>query len=220
MIRALVFDFDGLILDTETPLVEAWVQLHAEHGVPCDRDHVRGVVGHVGIAFDPWAGFGARADRPALDHAYRTRARALIAQQPVLPGVQGLLRAARDRGLRVAIASNSDHEHVEGHLDRVGLRHEFDAICCIDDVAAGKPEPDLYLLATRTVGVAPHAAIAFEDSVPGHIAAKRAGLHTVVVPNPSTVHCTFAHADLRLPSLAHTTLEALLAHFGAAASLS
>lgn len=220
MIRALIFDFDGLILDTETPLVEAWVQLHAEQGVPCDRAHAREVVGHVGVTIDLWAGFGPGADRLALDRVYRTRARTLIAQQSVLPGVENLLRAARARGLRIAIASNSDHEHVEGHLERLALRNWFDAVCCIDDVGAGKPEPDLYLLATRTVDVAPHAAIALEDSVPGHTAAKRAGLHTLVVPNPSTAHCTFAHADLRLPSLAHTTLDELLAHFGATASLS
>jgi HAD superfamily hydrolase (TIGR01509 family) len=217
MIRALVFDFDGLIVDTETPLVEAWVQLHVEHGVPCDRAHAHGVVGHVGVQFDQWAGFGPQADRVALDLAYRAKARALIAQQTVLPGVCDLLRAARARGLRIGIASNSDHEHVEGHLQRMGLHQEFEVFCCIDDVAAGKPAPDLYELAVRKLGATPAAAIAFEDSVPGHTAAKRAGLHTVVVPNPSTLHCAFPHADLRLPSLAHTTLESLLSRFSAAA---
>ncbi|HEY0944980.1 MAG TPA: HAD family phosphatase [Opitutaceae bacterium] len=217
MIRALVFDFDGVIVDTETPLVEAWVELHAEHGIACDRAHAREVVGHVGVTFDLWAGFGARADRAALEQAYRLRARALITQQPVLPGVCELLRAARARGLRIAIASNSDHAHVDGHLDRLGLRTWFDAVCCVDDVAAGKPAPDLYLLATRILDAPPGAAIAFEDSVPGHTAAKRAGVHTVVVPNPSTAHCRFPYADLQLPSLAHTSLDALLARFSAAA---
>lgn len=216
MIRALVFDFDGLIVDTETPIVEAWAQLHAEHGIACDRAHAHGIVGHVGVDFDQWVAFGPRADRATLDAAHRTRARKLIEQQPILPGVHDLLREAHARGLRIGLASNSDHAHVEGHLQRIGLHRFFEVFCCIDDVATGKPAPDLYQLALRKLGATPSAAIAFEDSLPGHTAAKRAGLHTVVIPNPSTAHCTFAYADLQLPSLAHTTLDALLTRFRAA----
>lgn len=215
MIEALVFDFDGLIVDTETPLIDAWVALHAEHGLPCDRARAHGVVGHVGIDFDPWSAFPAAHDRVALEREYRRRTRQLTNAQPVLPGVVELLAAAHARGLGIAVASNSPHEHVERHLDRLNLRRFFRTIRCIDDVQNGKPAPDVYLAAAAALGAGVRAAIAFEDSVPGHVAAKRAGLHCVVVPNPSTVHCDFPHADLRLPSLAETTFDELHARFSA-----
>ncbi len=217
MISALVFDFDGLIVDTETPLVDAWVDLHTEHGLPHRRELAHGVVGHVGIDFDPWAAFPSSSDRVELEQEYRRRTRLLTNRQPVLPGIMELLEEARKRGLGLAVASNSDHAHVERHLDRLSLRSYFSAIRCIDDVAAGKPAPDVYLAALKVLGADPAAGIAFEDSVPGHVAAKRAGMHCVVVPNPSTAHFEFPHADLKLASLAHTTFDELLATFSARA---
>ncbi len=213
MIQALVFDFDGLIVDTETPLVDAWAEVHARHNVACDRSLLFGVVGHVGIDFDPWTAFGPAVDRTILEGDYRQRARFLTRQQPVLPGVESLIAAARARGIALGVASNSDHAHVESHLARLGLLDAFDAIRCIDDVTAGKPAPDVYLAALSALGAEAARSVALEDSVPGHLAAKRAGLHCVVVPNPSTAHFEFPHADWRLPSLAHTTFDDLLARF-------
>lgn len=213
MISALVFDFDGLIVDTETPLVEAWVELHSEHGLPYDLARAHGVVGHVGIDFDPWSAFPARHDRIELEREYRRRTRLYTNRQPVLPGVMALLDEARRRGIGLAVASNSDHTHVERHLDRLALRPYFSAIRCIDDVAAGKPAPDVYLAALKSLDANPAASIAFEDSVPGHVAAKGAGMACVVVPNPSTAHFDFPHADLRLASLADTTFDELLERF-------
>lgn len=213
MIQALVFDFDGLIVDTETPLVDAWEAVHARHGVACNRSVLFGAVGHVGIDFDPWAAFGPSADRQVLEDEYRRHARSLTWSQPLLPGVAELLAEAGARGTRLGVASNSPRTHVEGHLARVGLLDRFDVIRCIDDVTAGKPAPDLYLAAVAALDVAPGRAVAFEDSVPGHVAAKRAGLACVVVPNPSTAHCEFPHADWRLTSLAEVTFEALAARF-------
>jgi len=217
MIQALVFDFDGLIVDTETPMVEAWVAVHAQHGVACDRAVLHDIVGHVGQGFDAWAAFDPVFDRTTLDLAYRRQARQLIEQQPVLPGVKELISAARDRGLALGVASNSDHDHVEGHLARLGLLAQFEAIRCIDDVAQGKPAPDVYLAALAALDADPARTVAFEDSVPGHLAAKRAGLHCVVVPNPSTVHFDFPAADWKVPSLAHATFDALVARFGSPA---
>lgn len=215
MIQALVFDFDGLIVDTETPLVDAWEAVHARRGIACDRTVLFGVVGHVGIDFDPWAAFGPSADREALEAEYRRHARSLTWSQPLLPGVEPLLQEARARGLRLGVASNSPRSHVEGHLGRLGLLGRFDAIRCIEDVTAGKPAPDLYLASVAALGAEPGRTIAFEDSLPGHLAAKRAGLRCVVVPNPSTAHHEFPHADWRLASLVEATVEALSARFAA-----
>lgn len=213
MIRALVFDFDGLILDTESALIAAYADVHAAHGVPFDEAaHLRSV-GHADYAFDPWHAFEKRVDRLALETERRTCNRQRDLALPILPGVVALLDAARARGLHTALASNSRHEHCDKHLARLGLLPQFDFLACREDVASPKPEPDLYKLVLNRFGLRGHEAIAFEDSHTGSLAAKRANLWCVVCPGPSTAHHDFAHADLRAPSLAAVTLDALLARF-------
>ena len=109
------------------------------------------------VAFDPWAAFGPDADRAALETEHRRLSRELTALQPILPGVLAGLQEARTRGLKLAVASNSSHEHVDRHLTRLGLRALFDLACCREDVAAGKPAPDLYHLVIRRLGDDPKA---------------------------------------------------------------
>jgi len=210
MLRALIFDFDGLLVDTETVLIDAWVQLHTEDGLTCDRGTLHHIVGHTDVVYDYWAAYAPEIDRTALETRYRATARALTLAAPPLPGALALLNAARAAGLKIGLASNSTHHHVEGHLAHRDMLGFFDTIACRDDVTIGKPEPDVYLAALRGLGVSAHESIAFEDSVPGHVAAHRAGLRVVVVPNPSTVHCEFAHSTIKLHSLAETSLQALL----------
>lgn len=216
MIKAMVLDFDGLIVDTETAYIDCWAELHAEHGLACRRDDAHAVVGHVGVEFDPWAGFGQDCDRASLERECRERARARTSLQPILPGVQELLGAAREAGIALGVASNSSRSYVEAHLERLKLRPFFAAVRGFDDVPRGKPEPDVYQAVMKALHVAPAASIAFEDSVPGHLAAKQAGLHCVVVPNPSTAHCEFLRADLILPTLAHVSCAQLCARFSSA----
>ncbi len=214
MIRALVFDFDGLILDTETPLIDAWAALHERAGLPYARTDAHRIVGHVDVDFDPWSAFGPGTDRAALDAAHRQLSRELTALQPVRPGVLTCLHEAGARGLKLGVASNSGHEHVDRHLTRLGLRARFDLICCREDVAAGKPAPDLYLRAIRQFGIAPSEAIAFEDSTAGTLSARAAGLWTVAVPNPSTGQHDLGAAHVVLASLADLPLAQLLDRFG------
>jgi HAD superfamily hydrolase (TIGR01509 family) len=218
MIRALIFDFDGLIIDTETPLIDAWAALHERAGHAYSRADAHRLVGHVEIDFDPWTAFGPAADRAALEAEHRRLSRDLTARQPILPGVLACLQEARAFGLQVAVASNSSREHVDRHLSRLGLNLFFALTCCREDVAAGKPAPDLYFRAIQRFGVAPAEAIAFEDSSAGTIAARAAGLWTVAVPNPSTHHHDFSAAHLVLSSLADTPLAQLLDRFAGAGS--
>lgn len=214
MIRALIFDFDGLILDTETPLIDSYAELHARHGVPFDRTAFLRSVGHADYAFDPWHGFSPHADRAALEAERRTRKDELLLQQQVLPGVATLLEAARARGLHLGVASNSQHDWVEPHLRRLGLHAFFTFFACRGDTPSPKPEPDLYRLVLQHFGLRGHEAIAFEDSHTGVTAAKRANCWVVAVPNSSTAHHDVSAADLQAHALSEVTLDDLMARFG------
>ncbi|HEY1765224.1 MAG TPA: HAD-IA family hydrolase [Opitutaceae bacterium] len=214
MIRALILDFDGLILDTETALIEAYGDVYAAHGIIFDRAIFAASVGHADYAFDPWSPFGPKADQESLEAQRRAFNRSRNDLQPVLPGVSALVAEATRSGLRLGMASNSTHDHVDGHLARLGLLASFDFVACREDVPAPKPAPDLYRLVLNTFDLPGEAAIAFEDSHTGIVSAKRAGLWVVAIPNPSTGHHDLSGADLRLASLAETRLADLLARFG------
>ena len=218
MIRALVFDFDGLIVDTETPLIDAYGTVHAIHGVPFDRALFIRNVGHADYTFDPWHGFSPHADRAALEVKRRACKDELLAQQPVLPGIVELLDAGRAAGLKLGLASNSEHAWVEPHLARVGLLDRFAFLACREDVPSPKPEPDLYKLVLNHFGLRGHEAIAFEDSHTGSTAAKRANLHVVAIPNSSTLHHDFSHVDLCVSSLLDVTLSQLITRFAPTAA--
>lgn len=213
MIQAFIFDFDGLILDTETPIIEAWQQLHTQAGLTCDPREALDLIGEVDHEFDPWRLFPVHIDRIHLENEHRTLTRALTRQQPLLPGVRERIEEARALGLKLAVASNSSHRHVDGHLQRLELFEYFATTRCRDDVARGKPEPDVYLAVVAALGIQPSEAVAFEDSKAGIIAAKRAGLQAVAVPNHCTRHHDFSQADLRLASLAEATLGELVKRF-------
>ncbi|MEO6995183.1 MAG: HAD-IA family hydrolase [Lacunisphaera sp.] len=214
MIRALVFDFDGLILDTETALIDALELVHHHAGKTFSRHLAHEAVGRASIHFDEWAAFGAGANRAELDREFQQIQKAITAKLAVLPGVLNCLNHARQAGLRIGLASNSGHAHVEGHLARLGLTSSFDYLRCIEDVPAGKPAPDLYRAVIEEFGVTGNEAIAFEDSEHGALAAKRAGLWCVAVPGPSSANHDLAHADLILKSLADQPLQTLLKKFG------
>lgn len=214
MIRALVLDFDGLVIDTESALIQAYAEVHAEHGHPFDAAAHRHAVGHVDYAFDPWSAFPAEADRDALEAERRRRNLLINASLEPLPGVTALLAAAAAAGLPMAIASNSSRGHVDGHLRRLGLRDHFQGLACRGEAPSPKPEPDLYRLAVNQLGVRAAEAVAFEDSQTGTLAAHRAGLKVVAVPGPCTAHHDFALAHLKLGSLAELGLDELLARLG------
>jgi HAD superfamily hydrolase (TIGR01509 family) len=215
MIRAFIFDFDGLILDTETALISAYGDVHAARGVPFDRPLFARSVGHADYAFDPWRAFGRPADRDALDLERKAFHRARSEELEILPGVVDLIVGAQAAGLRIGLASNSGHEHVDGHLARIGLLDNFDFVACREDVRAPKPEPDLYRLVLEHFGIRPREAVAFEDSHAGTLAARRAGVWVVAVPNSSTGHHDFGNADLRVASLADCRVADLMARFAA-----
>ena len=150
---------------------------------------------------------GRSFDRVDLEQACNTRWLELMTTQPVLPGIAACVLSAQNRGWKLAIASSSTRKWVTRNLQKFGLFNAFDAICTSDDVTAVKPDPALYLLALERLGVRAEEAIAFEDSPNGILAAKRAGIFCVAVPNPLTKDLPLELADRRLHSLEEFDLD-------------
>ena len=214
MIRGLIFDFDGLILDTETPVFQSWQELFQEQGCQLSLSDWADDIGRAEATFDFLVHLehqlGRPVDRETLSAPRREREAQLIDQQPVRHGVREYLDRARQLGLKLGVASSSPCEWVTGHLSRLGLYEFFDCIRGADDVLATKPAPDLYLAVLEGLGLQTEEAIALEDSPNGITAAKQAGLCCVAVPNPLTRDLPVDHADLRLDSLADLDLDELL----------
>jgi HAD superfamily hydrolase (TIGR01509 family) len=214
MIKALIFDFDGLILDTETPEFQVWQEIYKEHGCELPISVWAQAIGTAQHTFNPYEYLETQLGRPitleAVRQKQRERTAELISQQTTLAGVETYILEAKRLGLKVGIASSSSHAWVEGHLQRLGLLSYFDTIKCSDDVKQTKPDPELYLAVLKTLTLLPEQAFALEDSPNGAWAAKRAGLFCVAVPNTVTSQLPLDHADLRLTSLNEISLEQLL----------
>jgi HAD superfamily hydrolase (TIGR01509 family) len=217
MIKALIFDFDGLILDTETPEVDVWTEIYAGYGFEFPFDDWVKTVGGYGISnFDAAVHLheitGDSLDVNALRLRHRDRSMERILATPVREGVTDYLTEAKRLGLGLAVASSSSHDWVDTHLTRLGLLRQFDRIICSDDIAPGrtKPNPDVFLLAVEQLKVPKEAAIVFEDSPNGVQAANRAGIFVVAVPNPLTFRLNIEGADMTLGSLSDLSLPDLL----------
>jgi HAD superfamily hydrolase (TIGR01509 family) len=217
-IAAIVFDFDGLVLDTETSVFAAWSEAFDAHGCgPLTLEVWSAEVGTDGV-LDMVAMMQSRATRhvdvDAMHATRRARRDELLEGEQLMSGVERWLDDARDAGLGIAIASSSPHEWVHGHLTRLGVRDRFGHLSCRDEVVPGKPAPDVYLRACDALRVEPQRALAVEDSPPGVTAAKAAGLHCIAVPNRITAALDFSGADLVVTSLADVTLASALERLG------
>ena len=218
MLKALIFDFDGLILDTETPEVLVWQSVYKDHGFELPVDEWQKTIGGYGISnFNPAEHLSllsqGRLDSVSLRARYRKEADKIIHASPVLPGVTRMIEQAKENGLQVAIGSSSPHSWVDAHAKRLGIFDYFDHIVCQDDVPPGrtKPNPDIFLKALDQLNVKKDAAVVFEDSPNGVLAARRAGIFVVGVPNPLTSKMGVT-GDLNVSSLADLSLHDLKEH--------
>jgi HAD superfamily hydrolase (TIGR01509 family) len=213
MIRAIVFDFDGLILDTEEPVYRSWLEVYKAHGEELPFERWVQIVGSTTAAFHPQHHLEERLGRAlsqdVLDERIGRRTELILAQQ-VLPGILQYIDDSRELGLKLGVASSSTRDWVAGHLERLGILGRFDCVRCRDDVANAKPAPDLYISVLDCLGVSPPDAFAIEDSPNGVIAAKQAGMRCVAIPNSITAGLDLSHADLVLRSLSDVTLPDLL----------
>ena len=215
MIRACIFDFDGLIVDTESPALQSWREIYREYGQELTLDWWSQYVGRggaVGTVEHLQRLVGRRLNAEELADRARARHVEMVEAQPILPGVEDRIAEARALGLKLAVASSSRRQWVAGHLERLGLLRRFDAVRCRDDADVGvsKPDPAVYLAAMRALGVAAHEAIALEDSPLGVQAARGAGAFTIAVPNDVTRRLGDPNAHLTLASLADMTLPEML----------
>ena len=217
VLRAIVFDFDGLSLDTELPIYRSWLEVYTAHGQELPFERWILTVGSNNAAFDPRSNLEALLGRvlpqEVLDERMRRRTEMVLAEA-ILPGVAELAAAAREAGLKTGVASSSSHSWVDAHLERLGIRHLFDCVLCRDDVAAVKPAPDLFLAAALCLGVRPEETVAIEDSPNGVLAARTAGMRSVAVPNTLTSDQDLSLADLKVESLAGVSPAQLAAKLG------
>lgn len=213
--RALIFDFDGLIVDTELPDYESWQEVYHSHGCDLAVEKWGLIVGGTGASdFDPHTHLeelcGQKLDREEVWISRRKQYLDSISEQPVLPGVLDYLDEADHLGLKLAVASSSPENWVRGHLARLGLYQRFAAVKTADDVARTKPDPELFLATLDELKLKADQAIVFEDSPNGVKAANSAGIFTVAVPNSLTAQLPMQGADLRLNSLTDLPLNELL----------
>lgn len=219
MMKAVVFDLDGTLVDTETCAYEAMCDIYKEHGQELPLDKWSLAIGTHG-GFDEYGyleeRIGSKVDRDALEKRFRLLHEERVSKMPLRPGVLARLEEARELGLKIGLASSSRRPWIEQVTTLAGIRHYFEAICSADDVERVKPDPALYQLAAKVLGVSANEAIAIEDSMNGLRAAKAAGLVALVTPNPVTSHMDFTGADVIVQDLEHITFAELADRYSAA----
>jgi HAD superfamily hydrolase (TIGR01509 family) len=214
-IHTLIFDFDGLLVDSETVIYQSWLEVYQHYHCALPLEQWSRCIGSSSMLFDAHAYLesliGRTISRQELDAQRTNRQMELMATLGPLPGVEQYLRDAKRLGLKVGLASSSSRAWVEGHLRRLGLLPSFDCIRCADEVTKTKPHPELYLSVLKALDTRAEQAIAFEDSPNGIQAAQGAGIFCIAVPSAMTSHLPLEDAEVRLTSLADMPLEAVIA---------
>jgi putative hydrolase of the HAD superfamily len=215
-IRAVIFDFDGLIVDTESTGYHTWREIFDRHGHELPVERYAQAVGTDFLtgSYDPRRDLehltGNTFDWDAVEVARKTHENELRKHLQLLPGVANLLREADTLGLRIAIASSSPRVWIDSWMDQLGLHDHFHHISTVDDTGKVKPDPSLFLHAAEKLDVKPEEAVIFEDSLNGLRAAMAAGIRCIVAPGPMTQHLDFTGAWKRVNSLAEVSLAELM----------
>ena len=213
-VRALIFDFDGLLVDTETPAFESWRRIYAEHGMELSLALWKDALG-TAHGFDALAHLEAQVaaglDRAAVRARRQRLKHELSEPQLLLPGVLSILDEAEALGLPCSVASSSGRAWVMGWLERHDIARRFVCVRTAEDVVRTKPDPELFLSAAACMGVPPEVCLVFEDSPNGILAARAAGMRCVAVPGAISGQIALPPADLVLRGLDAMPLRGILA---------
>ncbi len=213
LLRALIFDFDGLMVDTETAIYHSWKEIYAAHGQELPLPTYVQCVGSHGSHYEPLAELetltGTPLNRDELMAWQSQRNRELHNGLDTRPGIREVLTEARQLNIPCAVASSSNALWVHGWLDKLHLRSYFAEVITRDDVVRAKPAPDLFLLALQKLGLPGTDALVLEDSANGLIAAEAAGIPCVIIPNEVTTGLDFTAARAVLPTLHEVTITEL-----------
>jgi putative hydrolase of the HAD superfamily len=209
LIKAIIFDFDGLIIDTETVWFESFKEVLGRYDVEFPLEIFLPCVGTKGTIIDQYIEekLGENVSVKEVRQYVRECHREKIGHLGAREGVRDYLIQAKELGLKIGLASSSDREWIHAFLKKLNLLHYFEVIKTGDDVKKIKPHPELYLQCMNALNVSAKEVIAFEDSANGANAAKAAGVACVIVPNPITEGLTFERYDLRIPSMADQSLK-------------
>ncbi|WP_096188120.1 HAD family hydrolase [Evansella halocellulosilytica] len=215
MIKAVIFDCDGLIVDTETPWYKAFKAIYQDYEIDLPLELYAQCIGNTTQEeFDPHIYLEAQSrmkiDKGEMENRAKQLHSEMMTDEKLRPGVKNYLQAAKNAGLKIGLASSSDRDWIDYYLKKYNLVSFFDTIQTGDTVEVVKPHPELYENAIKALDVEPHEAVAFEDSVNGLVAAKSAGLKCVIVPNEATSVLTFDNYDLRLSSMEEKNFEGVM----------
>lgn len=214
MIKAIIFDCDGTLFDSETPSSIAWQEIFDKYNIDFPIEEWVKCLGSSAKNFDGHAYLQTRVrekiDKEGLLKRRMQRKIELTNLQGLREGVQTYIRDAKNMGLKLGVASSSSREWVLGHLERLNIKEEFDFIVCADDVESVKPHPELYIKATEGLALDSSRVIAIEDSPNGISSARSAGIFCVAVPNELTAQLDLNNADLKINSLSEMELGELL----------
>jgi HAD superfamily hydrolase (TIGR01509 family) len=213
---AVIFDFDGTILDSEAAEYQSHKRFFADYGVTLSPEEWCTGIGIVQPDTHWFDWLCGRCEPAPTFQLFRERTRRYFREalrlEP-MPGVAELIGALDAAGVPRAIASTASSEWVRGAVSRLNLTQSFSAIVTGDDVRRGKPAPDVYLEAARRLNIAPERCVALEDSGPGVASAKAAGMKVVAIPHTLSRSHSFDGADLHVRSAAALSMDALIGLF-------
>lgn len=216
LIKGLIFDFDGLILDTETAWYESYFDvLKSKYNYELDlKDFVKCVGANNEILFKILKeDLGNKLDEDQVFKEVQERHQNIVSEKPLREGVLDYLKEAKNLELKLAICTSSKEEWINKHLTNKGIIEYFDCFVTADDVERIKPHPDLFNQTIKSLNIDKEELLVFEDSLNGLLSSEKAGIKTVIFPNPVTEHLDFTGANKIYKNMSEIALKDLLKQF-------